>query len=82
MPNESYLSEGELHRRVREGVKSGLLPKSLAAPVWGGRGMGLPCAVCGDCIRSDQVEYEIDDPRGGDPVRFHPTCHTVWQLEG
>jgi len=82
MPSEPYLQERELRRRAREEIESGRLPKSLTASIWGGRGSGLPCAVCGDHIQSDRVEYEIDDPRGGEPFRFHPTCHTVWQLEG
>jgi hypothetical protein len=82
MPSEPCLQERELRRRAREEIKSGRLPGSLAASIWGGRGTGLSCAVCGDDIRSDQVEYEISDPCGGEPFRFHLTCHTVWQLEG
>ena len=81
MANEPYLPERELRRRAREEIQNGRLPESLAASMWGGRGSGLPCAVCGDCIRTDQVEYEIADPSGGEPFRFHPSCHTVWHLE-
>lgn len=81
MPSEPCLPERELRRRAREEIHNGRLPELLTASIWGGRGSGLRCAVCGDCIRVDQVEYEITNPRGGEPFRFHPPCHTVWQLE-
>jgi hypothetical protein len=81
MPNQLCWPEIELRRRAREEIRRGRLPESPPSSMWGGKGTGLSCAVCGDCIRPDQVEYEITDPRGGDVLRFHMECHTVWQLE-
>jgi hypothetical protein len=81
MPNQLYRPEGELRRRAREEIRRGRLPESPPASMWGGKGTGLSCAVCGDPVRLDQVEYEITDPRGGEALRFHMECHTVWQLE-
>jgi hypothetical protein len=81
MPNQLRYPEAELRRRAREEIRKGRLPESLPSSMWGGKGVGLSCAVCGDPIRPDQVEYEITDPRCGEVLRFHMECHTVWQLE-
>jgi hypothetical protein len=81
MPTELCLRQGELRRRAREEIRTGRLPQSPPSPMWGGKGTGLTCAVCGDSIGLDQVEYETNDPRGGESLRFHMQCHTVWRLE-
>lgn len=82
MLTELCRPQGELRRRAREEIRKGRLPQSPPASMWGGSGSGLPCAVCGDSIRPDQVEYETTDPRCGDSLRLHMQCHTVWQIEG
>jgi hypothetical protein len=81
MPNQPRLPEMELRRRARQEIEKGRLPESPAASIWGGRGSGQPCTLCGDPIRADQVEYEIADSRDGDTLRFHLPCHTAWQFE-
>jgi hypothetical protein len=81
MPNKPCRPERELRRRAREEIQKGRLPESPTSSIWGGLGSGLPCAVCGDPIRSDQVEYEMADPGGGESFRFHLPCHMVWQFE-
>lgn len=81
MPDKHYLPERELRRRARAQIQKGHLPQSPASSLWGGRGSGLACAVCGDPIPPEQVEYEIADPRGGESLRFHLPCHTQWQFE-
>jgi hypothetical protein len=81
MPDKAYLPDRELRRRAREEIQKGRLPDSAPASIWGGRGSGLPCAVCGDPILPNQVEYEISESSGVDSLRFHLPCHAVWQLE-
>jgi len=82
MPSQSCLPEKELRRRARKEIQTGRLPESDASAMWGGHGSGLPCAVCRETITSDQVEYEIPDPRDGcNSFRFHTQCHMVWQIE-
>lgn len=54
-----------------------MVPKEVAA----GYGSGRMCAACDEPITSAQIEYEVDDYRGGVRLRFHPDCHSVWQLE-
>lgn len=81
MLTERDLPERELRRRAREEIEKGALPQHSITLVWGGPGSGEPCAVCGELIRTSQVEYEMTDPGGGAALRFHLACHWVWQLE-
>ncbi len=81
MPTESQL-RNELRRRVRERIEFGQLPVMMAKQVAAGYGSGRVCAACDEPITSTQVEYEVDDCRDGYRLlRFHPGCHSLWQLE-
>ncbi len=80
MPTESRLRD-ELRRRVRQYVEGGRLPMTVPRQVAAGYGSGHMCAACDEPITSIQVEYEVDDCPGGVRLRFHPHCHSVWQLE-
>ena len=81
MHTKQDLPEAELRRRAREAMGRGRLPPSPATPIWGGRGSGLPCVVCGSPIQSEDIEYEIVGENGVEVFRFHLPCHTVWQSE-
>lgn len=81
MSNQLCRPEEELRRQARMEIQQGRLPEVSSASMWGGSGTGLSCGVCGDPIRPDQVEYEINGPPGGAPLRFHMQCYAVWQLE-
>ena len=81
MRNERDLPEAELRQRAREAMRKGDLPRSPTAQIWGGRGTGLACVVCGSPIGADEVEYELVEGDGGDVFRFHLPCHSVWQFE-
>jgi hypothetical protein len=80
MPTESQLRD-ELRRRVRQYLEGGRLPMMVPKEVAAGYGSGRMCAACDEPITSTQVEYEVDDCRGGVRLRFHPDCHSVWRLE-
>ena len=64
-------------------VDEGRLPVALPSLISAGYGTGTtPCAVCDCGILSDQVIYEIDDPRSVDELLpFHFTCYVIWQRE-
>jgi hypothetical protein len=67
---------------ARKRLASGELPRVLTDSIWGGYGRGNPCSLCGEPIRSTQVEFEVPklaDGLGG-ALRFHIPCHEVWQL--
>ena len=83
MPRELYLQ-----RTARECLANGRLPRIRSECIWGGYGQGDTCSLCGEPIRSTEVEFEIPEPAEGTwqaapgtTFRFHITCHAVWQSE-
>ena len=88
MPRELYLQ-----RTARECLESGRLPRMHSQCIWGGYGRGDVCSLCGEPIRSTEVEFEVPEPEAtglqadhwqtapGTALKFHITCHDVWQLE-
>ena len=83
MQNGSVLPENELLQRARQRIDEGRLPVILPSLISAGYGTGAaPCAVCDLGILSDQIIYEIDDPRGLDAmIPFHFACYVLWQRE-
>jgi hypothetical protein len=73
----------QLHRAARECLENGKLPRMHSQCIWGGYGRGDVCSLCGEPIRSSEVEFEVPEPEDGTGTsfRFHITCHAVWQLE-
>ena len=55
MPEEVILRE-----KAREAIRSGKLPTRKPDRTFGGPGMGKSCAVCGDTIPPEQMEFEIE----------------------
>jgi hypothetical protein len=49
------------------------LPSEAPARTWGGSGSGAECAVCGERIRKDQLEYELEYMRAGS-FHVHVGC--------
>ena len=83
MPSEPVLSEHELTQRVHQRIGDGRLPVVLPSLISAGYGTGERlCAVCDLRVSSDQVMYEIDDPRHLDAsLAFHFGCYVAWQRE-
>ena len=78
MPRELFLQ-----RTAREGLASGRLPRVHSQCIWGGYGRGDVCSLCGEPIRSSEVEFEVAEHADGTgtALRFHITCHAIWQGE-
>jgi hypothetical protein len=78
MPWELYLQ-----RTARECLRNGQLPRMQSQCIWGGYGRGNVCSLCGEPIRTTEVEFEVPEGEEGTPrgLRFHITCHAAWQLE-
>lgn len=57
--------------------RSRALPPKGAGRIFGGRGQGGPCALCGDPIEPTQIEYEIEWSSAEGPQRshFHLACY-------
>ena len=75
--------ESELRERARALIREGRLPDRAPARVWGGPGSGVTCALCGEVIPSNEMEYEADATVGAAAriLHFHFVCHAAWQLE-
>jgi hypothetical protein len=55
-----------LREHARAAIRHGLLPKHEPRSMWGGPGSGLPCPLCAEPIRSDEIEFEVEfDPPTG-----------------
>jgi hypothetical protein len=52
------------------------------ARAWAGRGRGSRCDHCHQPIDADQIEYEIELPKGKHPqsVTVHLDCYEEWIL--
>lgn len=72
-----------LQRTARDCLASGRLPRVQSQCIWGGYGHGDVCSLCGEPIRSNEVEFEVPEGATGSGVafKFHITCHDAWQLE-
>jgi hypothetical protein len=78
MPTELYLQ-----RTARECLENGRLPRMQSQCIWGGYGRGDICSLCREPIRSTEVEFEVPEPEDtpGSGLKFHITCHAIWQSE-
>jgi hypothetical protein len=54
MPNEQ-----RIRALARNILQAGVMPRRDPDGTWGGKGVDVPCAMCGQRIRPDQVEYEV-----------------------
>jgi hypothetical protein len=82
-PELASQREARLRRIASERIQHHLLPVGTDVHLWAGPGMGELCALCGEPVRPEQTEYEVDE-RGNDRVRtfrLHVPCHAAWFAE-
>ncbi|HET8576500.1 MAG TPA: hypothetical protein VFO18_05340 [Methylomirabilota bacterium] len=51
----------------------------MTSKSWAGPGTGKICIVCDQRIDPDDVEHEVEGPRG--LVVAHQACYTIWHEE-
>ena len=81
MPNEQHIRA--LARKI---LQAGVMPRRDPDGTWGGKGVDVPCAICGERIRPDQVEYELLFEHDGvtpdvDLFHLHLRCFAAWEME-
>jgi hypothetical protein len=81
MPNDQ-----RIRALARNILQAGLMPRRDPDGTWGGKGVDVPCAMCGERIRPDQVEYELQFTHDGatpdvDLFHLHLRCLAAWELE-
>jgi len=74
-------TEKHLQRAARACLASGRLPRVQSNCIWGGYGRGDVCSLCGEPIRSNEVEFEVGEAGKSLVFKFHITCHDAWQME-
>ena len=81
MPDEPVLQE-----QAREAIRCGKLPSRRSDRMFGGPGLGQPCAVCGKPLPREEMAIELEFNRHGatpglDTYHFHHRCYAAWELE-
>jgi len=86
-PGASQVSDARsLPEKAREAMQSGAMPARAPDRMWGGRGDGCHCTVCGLPVKRDEAEIEMefnrdgDDP-GRDNFHVHVRCFAAWEFE-
>lgn len=77
-------SEASLRLLAREAIDDGRLPVTQPVGMWGGKGTGVPCAICGEAIESHETEFEIQfgsKDLGEGNQRLHMRCFAAWEFE-
>jgi hypothetical protein len=75
----------DLQRRAREALAAGLIPRERPSGLWGGKGSGEPCPVCGHAIDAAEMELEVEfsgvGGRGAREFHLHLQCFAAWEIE-
>ena len=77
---------GTLRERVLEAIRAGKLPDGSPKRTWGGPGCGSCCAICGERLKPDGIEFELefatgDDGRRQENYHVHLDCFSAWNSE-
>ena len=76
------LTRANLRARVRRLLATGVLPlRSDDQKLFGGCGLGQPCACCGGTISTSEVLYEIECPERSQALPMHLRCMEAWEIE-
>ena len=73
----------ELTALIRERIERGELPRQRQRRMWSGSGEDLPCSGCGEPVRRDDLQIDLEFQIGGglEERRFHTICYAIWELE-
>jgi hypothetical protein len=76
--------EPVLRDQARTAMHSGRLPSCPPERMWGGPGSGACCAVCGQALKQDEVEIELQFPPDHDGRalcnrHLHIGCFKAWE---
>ncbi len=67
-------TESPIHARI---------PERRPDRMWGGRGLGIECVLCGEPVCADETELELEFERGDDKQSYHVhvSCFRAWEVE-
>jgi hypothetical protein len=77
--------EPQLRAKVSQHLSEQKLPSRAPDRIWGGPGVGAPCAVCEQPVTRSEMEFEVEFARDGSAPHFdvfhvHLRCFAVWEL--
>lgn len=78
--------ENTLRLKAREAMEAGRLPQRRPKRMWGGPGIGAPCAICSEPVKQDELGFELEyapdqvDTGEGD-CHVHLRCFAAWEFE-
>ena len=75
--------DSTLRAQARKLMRAVKLPNRLPDRMWGGQGVGTPCALCGAPVKQDEAELEIQWGEGASISnhRLHALCFAALELE-
>jgi hypothetical protein len=75
-------AQRNLRQMAREAIDAGELPRRRPDRMWGGRGTGDLCSVCGVAVRREEAEIELEfDGNAQHALHVHVPCLAAWELE-
>ncbi len=66
------------NQKVRRLLNLQGLPRKEPKKVWGSRGDGQICAVCGGSIEDFEIQYELEFTEGEPSLSVHGACYRHW----
>ena len=75
----------ELRSKALAALRAETIPLARPREVWGGRGAGDQCPVCGAAVKPSELELELQFADTGDeePVcvlHLHVRCFSAWEM--
>jgi hypothetical protein len=74
--------DGTVRDVALEAIRAGKLPARSPTKTWGGQGSGSPCAICGEQLRPDDLELELEfatnDGTRRESYLVHVGCSSAW----
>ena len=74
------MDDDRIRERIRALLSTGEIACDEPEATWAGNGFGKRCSACGEPIRPEEIEFEVDLPSGAH-LRLHRHCHALWEDE-
>lgn len=70
-----------LSQRARDAISAGRIPDKAPESIWGGPGLGVPCPVCGQPVKSEESGFELEFVYPGErsTCEVHVPCFHAWE---
>lgn len=80
------MDDSTLREKARELIQYGKLPTQIPNRIMGGPGCGEACALCGEILRRNWMEFEPEFMSDGEiselhKYHLHPRCFLAWECE-